>query len=94
MSLGLLRLEHNDAIAMGDGDRILQADKQLTLIYKVSGCPKYAYGMLETQAQANILLSERDAYLLKWNRTVNHRGQINTNFPNDKDLGCHGSCSH
>ena len=86
ITLGLIWLEQGDAIAMGDGDRIMLVDKYLTLLYKEIGCPKYAYGLLELQAQVNILLSPRDAYLLKWNRTVNERGECDTNYPNDKNL--------
>ena len=86
LTLGLLRWEHNNAIKYGDGDRIILVDKFLTLVYKASACPKYAYAMLETSCQVNILLSPRDSFLFKWNRTVNRRGEVNTNFPNDQDL--------
>ena len=86
LMLCLIRWEHNDAIKHADGEMILLVDKFLTLIYKISQCPKYAFAMLETQCQVSILLSPRDAFLFKWNRTVNHRGEENTNFPNDQDL--------
>ena len=86
ITLCLLRWEHNDAISYGDGERILMCDKLLTLIYRVSRCPKYAHAMIENQCQASILLSPRDAELFVWNRTVNHKGDPNTNFPNDQDL--------
>ncbi|XP_062571098.1 uncharacterized protein LOC134233123 [Saccostrea cucullata] len=62
LNLGLLRMNHNDAIRMGDGERIMRIN------------PKYAYGLLETKAQTNMLLTERMAHRLIWNRTVNHRG--------------------
>ena len=42
--------------------------------------------MLELQAQINIFLSPHDAYLLKWNRTVNERGEVDSNYQNDKNL--------
>jgi hypothetical protein len=86
LTLCLLRWEHNDAIQYADGDRISLVDKYLLLVYKVSKCPKYAFAMLETSCQIKILLSARDSFLFTWNRTVNHRGELDTNFPNDQDL--------
>ena len=84
--LGLLRLNHNDAIAMGDGERIMLVNQYLYLLYKQNNCPKYAFGILETVCQSKILLTPRLAHRLKWNRTVNHRGKKDTNHPNDLDL--------
>jgi hypothetical protein len=55
LTLCLLRWEHNDAIALGDGNMILLVEKCLTLIYRISNCPKYAHAMLETQCQVSIL---------------------------------------
>ena len=86
LALGLLRFNHNDAIGTGDGERIMLVNQYLYLLYKQNKCPKYAFGMLETICQSKILLSERLAHRLKWNRTVNHRGKQNTNHPNDLDL--------
>lgn len=79
--MGLLRLNHTDAIRMGDGQRIMDINMYLYLLYKQNNCPKYAYGILETLVQANVLLSERLAYRLIWNRTVNHQGKADTNHP-------------
>ena len=84
--LCLLHLNHSNAIQMGDGSRIMNSNKHLYLLYKCHNCPKYAYGMLETLVQSNVLLSERKAYELTWNRTVNHRGAVDTNHPNDLDI--------
>ena len=84
--LCLLRMNHNDALNMGDGDRIMAVNQYLYLLYKAYKFPKYAYGLLETNCQSKILLSARMAHRLKWNRTVNHRGKRNTNHPNDLDL--------
>ena len=88
LALGLLRLNHNDAIAMGDGDRIMLVNQYLFFLYKhkKNNCPKYAFGMLETICQSKILLTPRLAHRLKWNRTVNHRGKKDTNHPNDLDI--------
>ena len=86
LTLGLLRLNHNDAINLGDGGRIMLVNQYLYLLYRNFGCPKYAFGILETICQAKILLSERLAHRLTWNRCVNHRGKVDTNHPNDLDL--------
>ena len=58
VTLGLLRLNHNDPIAMGDVDRIMLVNQYLYLIYKHNNCPKYAFGILETIFQSKILLTE------------------------------------
>lgn len=86
LTLGLLKLNHDDAIRMGDGQRIMQLDKVFYLYYKAFNCSKYAYGMLETILQTRVLLSERMAHRLIWNRTVNNSGKIDSNLPNDLDL--------
>ena len=82
----MLRLNHNDAISLGDGSRIMRVNEYLYLLYKRFGCPKYAFGILETICQSKILLTERLAQRLVWNSCVNHRGKVNTNHPNDLDL--------
>jgi len=84
--LALMRFEHNDAIRMADGDRMMRINRYFTLIYKHSNCPKYAYAMLETAAQDRVLLPKGLSYELRWNRCVNHQGKPDTNFPNDKDV--------
>ena len=86
MTLGLLTLNHNDAIHMGDGERIMRINNFLFLYYKSCGCTKYAYGILERIAQSKILLTDRQAHRLTWNRTVNHRGNFDSNHPNDLDI--------
>ncbi|CAG2233680.1 unnamed protein product [Mytilus edulis] len=86
LTLGLLRMDHNDAIHMGDGSRMLRIDQFLVLYYKYCHCTKYAFGTLETIAQTEVLLTERQAHRLIWNRTVNHKGDANTNHPNDLDV--------
>lgn len=79
----LLRLNHNDAISLGDGERIIRLYKFFCLYFKVSKCPKYAIATLQLLGQVNCLLSPRLAYSLTWNRFVNNRGHANTNFPMD-----------
>lgn len=82
----LLRMDHEDAIKLADGERVLRLYKFFCLFYKVSNCPKYAIAMLHLQAQVNCLLSPRLAHSMTWNRFVNHQGQIHTNFPMDKEI--------
>lgn len=82
----LLRLNHNDAIKLGDGARVVRLYKYFCLYCKVSNCPKYAIALLELQCQVNCLLSPRLAHSLTWNRFVNHKGQIDTNHPMDLDI--------
>ena len=86
LTLGLLRMNHNDAIHLGDGERIMRVDNFMLLYYKATHCTKDAYGILETMAQSKILLTDRLAHQLIWNRTVNHRGEADSNHPNDLDL--------
>ena len=86
LTLGLLKLNHVDAIRMGDGERIIRLDKVFYLFYKAFNCSKYAYGLLETMLQTKVLLSERLAHRLIWNRTVNNNGQLDSNLPNDLDI--------
>ncbi|XP_070546984.1 uncharacterized protein [Ptychodera flava] len=86
LMLCLLRRNHDNAIHMGDGARIVRLYKYFLLFYKVSGCPKYAYATLELLCQTMCLLSERKAYQLTWNRSVNYQGQIDTNHPMDLDI--------
>lgn len=82
----LLRLNHEDAIKLADGGRILRLNKFFCLFYKISKCPKYAIATLHLQAQVNCLLSPRLAHSLTWNRFVNHQGKIDSNFPMDKEV--------
>lgn len=82
----LLRENHNDAIRLGDGERVVRLYKFYTLFFKISKCPKYALATLELQAQLNCLLTPRMAYSLTWNRFVNHKGQVDSNHPMDLDL--------
>ena len=84
--LGLLRLDHNDAIHMGDSERIMVINQFLMMYYKACHCPKYAYGILETIAQTKVLPTERMAHRLVWNRTVNHKGEFSSIHPNNLDI--------
>ena len=82
----LLQMNHNNAINLGDGARVVRLYKFFYLYFKISSCPKYAYATLELLAQVNGLLTPRMAYSLTWNRFVNHQGQMDSNQPMDLDL--------
>ena len=51
LTLGLIQKNHNDAISMRDGSRIMRVNKFLYMYYKACGCNKYAFGILETLTQ-------------------------------------------
>ena len=72
-----------DAIKLGDGKRLMLCYKYMYLYCKESGHDKYAYGLLETVAQSSVLLTPRTAENLVWNRFVNTKGDIGSNFPVD-----------
>ena len=86
LTLGHLYMDQSDSIRMGDGERVIRINQVLCMYYKLCNCPKYAHGILETIVQSKVLLTERLAERLIWNRTVNHIGDINSNFPNDLDV--------
>lgn len=86
ITLLILRLNMNDAIHLGDGERIYRNFQLMYLHFKVTGCHKYAHGSLETLAQIKCLLSPRLSYRLKWNRTVNTSGNVMGNYPKDLDV--------
>ena len=78
--LCLLHLSH------ADEKRIMNSNKYIYLIYKCHKCPMYAFGLLETLVQSNVLLTDRKAHELIWNRTVNYRGEVDSNFSNDLNI--------
>ena len=86
LALELLKLNHDDAIRKRDEERILRLDKVFELFYKAFNCTKYVYWILETVLQTSVLLSERLAHRLIWNRTVNNSEKVYSNLPNDLDL--------
>ena len=84
---GLLYLNFNDAVAEGDGDRIIRCWKFLLLhFYHDNGSTKYALEALYLQLQQQALLSPRQAYRQRWNRSVNNRGGSGKNVPIDLEV--------
>ena len=87
MDHGLLYMNFTDAIAEGDGDRIMRCWKFLLLqFYADRGSTKYAVEALYLQLQQQALLSPRQAYRQRWNRGVNNNGGNGKNVPLDLDV--------
>ena len=88
-TLSCLRLNMEDAIKRGDGGRVILCYKYMYLYCKQASFSKYAYGLLETVAQATCLLPPKEACDLIWNRFVNNQGKEDTNFLIDLDVEHH-----
>ena len=87
MDHGLLFMNFTDAIAEGDGDRIMRCWKFLLLhFYSDSQSTKYAVEALYLQLQQQALLSPRQAFRQQWNRSVNNNGGSGKNVPLDLDV--------
>jgi hypothetical protein len=83
LQLALLLRDAHDAVAEGDGERIIRVWKFLMPVFKAHGSTKYAYAALNLQAQLKGLLSPRKAHQLMWNRTVNNKGGIGKRVSRD-----------
>ena len=83
---GLVLANFNDTIREGDGERVISLYKILLLIYKSHGCTKYAYTTLMLLVKVSALLSESQAFRLKWNRFCNATGKRARNIPLDLQL--------
>ena len=84
---GLLYLNFRDAVAEGDGDRIIRNWKFLLLHFREkSSHSKYALEALHLLFQVNSILTQRQAHQLVWNRSVNNKGGHGHNVPLDLDL--------
>ena len=84
--LGYLVKSFVDARKYGDGDRIIRLYKYLMLYFKLDNRTKYAFQSLHLLAQINDLLPPILSHELKWNRTVNNVGRIDTNVELDREL--------
>ena len=84
---GLLYLNFRDAVAEGDGTRIIRCWKFLLIqFWQESSQSKYALEALYLLFQINALLTPCEAHELKWNRSVNNHGAAGCNVPLDLDL--------
>ena len=88
MDHGMLYLNFTDAIAEGDGDRVIRCWKFLLLHFFADGnkSTKYALEALYLLLQQLCLLSPRQAYCQKWNRTINNHNAKGKNVALDLDL--------
>ncbi len=75
--------ELKDAVHEGDGDRMLSVWKLFLLYFRSTGHPKYAYEAVNLIAQTSALLTEQEAYRLKWCRFVNTTGKPGRNISCD-----------
>ena len=83
---GLFYTNFIDAIAEGDGNRIVRCCKFLMLHFFSEKKHKYAVEALYLLLQQLCLLSQRQAYRQKWNRSTNNKGGAGNNVSLDLDL--------
>ena len=86
LTLTYLVKNFTDARKHGDGERIIRLYKYLLLYFKIDNRTKYAFQSLHLLAQVNDLLPPALAHELKWNRTVNHLGNVDSNIELDREL--------
>ena len=87
MDHGLLYINFTDAVADGDGDRIMRCWKFLLLhFYSDGGSNKCAREALYFQLQQQAILSPRQAYRQRWNRSVSNHGDRGKNVPTDLEV--------
>ena len=75
-----------DAVHEGDGDRMMTVTKYLLLYFRSTGHRNYALECINIIAQVTSLLSERNAYCLKWCRFVNRTGKPGRNHSCDLEM--------
>jgi hypothetical protein len=83
LAFGLVLFEFNDTVKEGDGERLFDLYKLCLLLFKSRGHTKYFYVVLLYLAKINFLLSEDEAFGLKWNRFYNHHGGKGKNISLD-----------
>lgn len=86
LTYGLLLIDFGDAIREGDGERLFSLYKLALLAYKSHGHTKYSYVTLLLLVRVYSLLSETQAFSLKWNRFCNTSAKIGKNIPLDLRL--------
>lgn len=83
---GLFYMNFIDAIAEGDGNRIVRCWKFLMLHFFAEKKHKYAIEAQYLLLQQFCLLSQRQSYRQKWNRSTNNKGGAGNNVSLDLDL--------
>jgi hypothetical protein len=84
---GLFFLNFLDSVSEGDGDRILRQYKYLMLLCRADGSHSSKYA-LESLYQLLLVngLSESEAGVFTWNRSVNNRGGAGKNIAFDLEV--------
>ena len=82
ITIGLMRILHNTVISYADGQTLMSLYKYMSIWCKNLELDNYAKGLLELHFQLAILPSHLRVSLIQ-NRSVNSRGQPNTNIPVD-----------
>ena len=87
LSEGLFFLNFLDAVSEGDGMRIFRQYKYLMLLCKADDPHSVKYA-LESLYQLFLVdgLSEKEAEIFIWNRTVNNHGGLGRNIPHDLEV--------
>lgn len=87
LSEGLFFLNFLDSVSEGDGGRIIRQYKYLMLLCRADEphSTKYALESLYQLLLANSL-SEKEAEIFVWNRTVNNHGGLGNNIPHDLEV--------
>ena len=87
LSEGLFFLNFLDAVSEGDGMRIIRQYKYLMLLCKADDPHSVKYA-LESLYQLILTngLSEKEAEIFVWNRTVNNHGGRGNNIPHDLEV--------
>lgn len=83
---GLFYMNLVDAIAEGDGNRIIRSWKFLMLHFFAAKRYKYAIEAQYLLLQQFCILSQKQAYRQKWNRSTNNKGGAGNNVSLDLDL--------
>lgn len=86
LSMGLFVRNFDDAVAEGDGARIIRCWKFMTLMYRSQHHTKYAFAGIQLQANLLARCTARQAHRLIWNRTVSTKGGKGNNISLDLRL--------
>lgn len=87
LEYGILLINFWDAIAEGDGQRVVRCWKFFLLYLKNdNGSSKYSLEALYLMFQIYALLSPRSAHRLVWNRFINNKSGMGRNIPLDLQL--------
>ena len=86
LNLGMLVKKFTDARKLGDDDRVYRLHKFLLLHFKLNGRTKYSFEVLHHAAQVECLLTPYLSFQLRWNRSVNTKGLLDSNIELDREV--------